>query len=116
MSLSLIQALYAAGFQIIAASEGCQSEVSYSCIIAYDYLLLFLSAGFALVPHLCHIGSQMWAIRGKRRQNGQTSGQMSISLILVPYMGGIRWSQREGSNLRPADYEPTALAFQVTDK
>jgi hypothetical protein len=31
-------------------------------------------------------------------------------------MGGILWSQREGSNLRPADYEPTGIAFQVTDK
>jgi hypothetical protein len=23
------------------------------------------------------------------------------------------WSQREGSNLRPADYEPTGLGFQI---
>ena len=36
-------------------------------------------------------------------------------MILFPYMGGIEWSQREGSILRPADYEPTGLAFQLTD-
>jgi len=39
------------------------------CIIAEDFLPKFLLARSALVPHLCHIGSQMWAIRGKHRQS-----------------------------------------------
>jgi hypothetical protein len=34
----------------------------------------------------------------------------------MSYIGEIRWSQREGSNLRPADDEPTGLTFQVIDK
>ena len=29
--------------------------------------------------------------------------------------GRNRWSQREGSNLRPADYEPDGLSFQLAD-
>jgi hypothetical protein len=33
----------------------------------------------------------------------------------MTYMGGIEWSQREGSNLRPADYEGTALVIQLAD-
>jgi hypothetical protein len=28
---------------------------------------------------------------------------------------GNLWSQREGSNLRPADYESTGIAFQIAD-
>ena len=34
----------------------------------------------------------------------------------MPVFSGNHWSQREGSNLRPADCEPTGLAFQLTDK
>ena len=34
---------------------------------------------------------------------------------MVYAQGGIAWSQREGSNLRPADYEPTGLSFQLAD-
>jgi hypothetical protein len=35
---------------------------------------------------------------------------------LFPFLWrGIGWSRREGSNLRPADDEPTGLGFQATD-
>ena len=43
---------------------------------------------------------------------------LELGLILAERRAGSQrnqWSQREGSNLRPADYEPTGLAFQLTD-
>jgi len=44
--------------------------------------------------------------------HGNVSGALTLATALLR---GIRWSLREGSNLRPADYESAALPLQITD-
>jgi hypothetical protein len=60
---------YLRGFEPPTFESGVQLFGRSLCVIVDDNFLLFLSASSVLVPHLCHVGGQMWAIRGKRRQS-----------------------------------------------
>jgi len=111
-------------FLVGALTQGCAEKSKLDLKTVADKILKTLSSADAVAvanlyaPDAVMIQADLSSpVRGREALLKYYKGMfraMTYWKVDIPFLGrGIGWSRREGSNLRPADDEPTGPAFQL---